>query len=88
LSKKLLAEVLREEFDFSYQVSEQVVDEFFATIKRELKIGNNFIIHGFGSFAVKEHEAKVFQDVHTGKIKALPDRKKVTFRPSKNILKL
>ncbi|EKD28857.1 MAG: hypothetical protein ACD_79C00182G0002 [uncultured bacterium] len=86
MSKAELETRLSKEINLSKRDSIKTVNLIFETIKNQLRAGEKIIIHGFGTFSVKKYEAKIYQDVKTGKIKTLPDRKKVKFQPSKNIL--
>ena len=86
MNQRGLATRLQKSQGLTKRQSEQVVVALVTFIKEELRAGRKVRIRNFGTFFTKKYSAKIYQDVHTKKIKTLPDRKKVKFQPSKNIL--
>ena len=86
MNQRGLATRLQKSQRLTKRQSEQVVGALVAFIKEELRAGRRVRIRNFGTFTTKKYSAKIYQDAHTKKIKTLPDRKKVKFQPSKNIL--
>ena len=86
MNQRSLATRLQKDQGLTRRQSELVVLATLRFIKEELRAGRRVRLRNFGTFLTKNYAAKIYQDVHTKKIKTLPDRKKVKFQPSKNIL--
>lgn len=87
MNQKTLAAQLRKDHYLSVRESQKILQEILAHIRTELTAGRIVRLKNFGTFRTKKFHAKIFQDGTTGKIRTLPDRLKVSFKPSKNILK-
>jgi len=65
--------------------SARAVDAVFDTIKEQLKTGDKVQLVGFGSFEVKQREARVGRNPKTMEEIRIPARKVPVFRPGKEL---
>lgn len=86
MNEKDLESRLRKNQKLSKRQAEKLLDEIIQAIKEELKSGRLVRLRNFGTFSLRNYQAKIFQDIH-GKVRTLPDKKKVFFKQSKNIFK-
>lgn len=63
------------------------IDTAFSNIQRALSEGSKVAISGFGTFQAYVTRAKKGRNPKTGQIISVPPRKKVRFRPSKDLLR-
>ena len=62
-----------------------VVNSFLSSITDSLSEGNEVEIRGFGSFRIKQREARVGLNPKTGVKLLIPAKKAPYFRPGKNL---
>jgi DNA-binding protein HU-beta len=84
VNEKDLESRLRKNQHLSKRQAEKLLDEIIQSIKDELKLGHRVRLRNFGTFSLRNYQAKIIQDIH-GKVRTLPDKKKVFFKQSKNI---
>jgi len=65
--------------------SARAVDAVFDTIREQLKTGDKVQLVGFGSFEVKQREARVGRNPKTMEEIRIPARKVPVFRPGKEL---
>ncbi|MBP7892546.1 MAG: HU family DNA-binding protein [Firmicutes bacterium] len=65
--------------------SARAVDVVFDTIKEQLKTGDKVQLVGFGSFEVKQREARVGRNPKTMEEIRIPARRVPVFRPGKEL---
>ena len=65
--------------------SARAVDAVFDTIKEQLKAGDKVQLVGFGSFEVKQREARVGRNPKTMEEIRIPARRVPVFRPGKEL---
>ncbi|HNY69045.1 MAG TPA: HU family DNA-binding protein [Bacillota bacterium] len=65
--------------------STRAVDAVFDTIKEQLKAGDKVQLVGFGSFEVKQREARVGRNPKTMDEIRIPARRVPVFRPGKEL---
>jgi DNA-binding protein HU-beta len=65
--------------------SARAVDAVFDTIKEQLTTGDKVQLVGFGSFEVKQREARVGRNPKTMEEIRIPARKVPVFRPGKEL---
>jgi DNA-binding protein HU-beta len=65
--------------------SARAVDAVFDTIKEQLKAGDKVQLVGFGSFEVKQREARVGRNPKTMDEIRIPARRVPVFRPGKEL---
>ena len=62
------------------------IDELFESMKEALAKGERVQIAGFGSFSVKERQARMGRNPRTGEAVEIPARKVVKFKGAKEII--
>ena len=67
------------------KVCETVVETIFSSIVESLRAGDKIEIRGFGSFRVRQREARMGRNPKTGAPVAVPARKVPYFKPSKEL---
>lgn len=82
MTKAELSESVYQKVGFSRREAAGLVDAVFDTIKETLERGENLKISGFGSFVVREKEARVGRNPQTGDAITISPRRVVTFKPS------
>lgn len=82
MTKADLSEAIYERIGFSKKEASELVDEVFDTIKETLEAGENLKISGFGSFVVREKDARIGRNPQTGEAITISQRKVVTFKAS------
>lgn len=65
--------------------SEVIVETVFSSIMDSLRAGDKVEIRGFGSFRVRQREARMGRNPKTGAPVAVPARKVPYFKPSKEL---
>ncbi|TAN22348.1 MAG: integration host factor subunit beta [Acidobacteria bacterium] len=65
--------------------SEVIVETIFSSIVDSLRAGDKVEIRGFGSFRVRQREARMGRNPKTGAAVAVPARKVPYFKPSKEL---
>ena len=65
--------------------AEQVIGAAFDIIIARLQKGEKVQISGFGTFEVKDREARVGRNPHTGEAVQIPAAKVPAFRPGKTL---
>ena len=61
-------------------------DALIDTIAAALKRGETVQLKGFGTFSVAETKPRTGRNPRTGKLIAIPARRRVRFKPSKSLL--
>lgn len=65
--------------------SEIIVETIFSTVVEALRAGDKVEIRGFGSFRVRQRDARMGRNPKTGEPVAVPARKVAFFKPSKEL---
>jgi integration host factor subunit alpha len=86
LTKIDITEAIREKFGIPKKDSFSIVESLFATIKDDLKRGNDVMISGFGKWTVKAKKARKGRNPQNGKAMTIAARKVITFKSS-NVLR-
>ncbi len=81
----LVTKLWRKFPDFRRKDLEIVLDLLFERLKTALKQGERIEIRGFGRFLVREQKARRFKNPKTGKEQILPPRKRIIFKPGKDL---
>ncbi len=63
-------------------VVQKILREFVKVLAEALKNGEKITISGLGQFKVKPTKAKLARNPKTGEPVQLPERKKISFRPT------
>ena len=82
MTKAELTESIYERIGFSKKESAELVDMVFETIKETLSSGENLKVSGFGSFVVRQKDARIGRNPQTGEAITISQRKVVTFKAS------
>ena len=87
LTKKDLVNVVYMQIGFSKQISENLIDEFFAMLVLNLKKEKKIKISNFGTFSIRQKKSRVGRNPKTKETKMISARKVVLFKPSKEFKK-
>ena len=82
LTKKDLVNLIYMQLGFSKQISENLIDDFFETISKNLKKENTLKLSKFGTFSIRQKKSRVGRNPKTKEVKIISERKVVLFKPS------
>ena len=86
ITKSELIETIAERYpEMTKKQIEYIINAIFLTIKDSLNEGNTVEIRGFGSFKVREKDAKSGRNPKTGTRVLVPEKKVPAFKPGKEI---
>lgn len=85
---KNISNDLAEKHDMTKKGMNQITEEMVALIVKNLKKGNRIRIAGLGILQVKKRAARTGRNPATGESIQIPAKKKITFRPSKELKEL
>ena len=88
LTKKDLVNIVYMQIGFSKQVSENLIDEFFYLIVKNLKEEKKLKISKFGTFSIREKKSRIGRNPKTKEEKKISKRNVVLFKPSKEFKEL
>lgn len=83
MNKKELITAITNEVDISKAGAGRVLDVLVAEIAKSLTVGEDVKIPGFGTFHVKDREARTGRNPATGQTIQIPASKAVVFKPAK-----
>ncbi len=83
-----LANKLAQKLDISKQEADRILLSFVNGIMENLEKEGRVVIQGFGSFRIREYEARVGKKPVTGEPIDIPARKKPVFNASKELNEL
>ena len=83
LTKKDLINKIYMQIGFSKLVSENLINDFFATIILNLKKEKKLKLSGFGTFSIRRKLSRVGRNPKTKEPKVISSRNVVLFKPSK-----
>ena len=83
LIKKDLINQIYMQLGFSKLVSENLINDFFATIILNLKEEKKLKLSGFGTFSIRRKQSRVGRNPKTKEPKVISSRDVVLFKPSK-----
>ena len=83
LTKKDLVNLVYMQLGFSKQVSENLIENFLATINENIKSEKKLKLSKFGTFIVREKKSRVGRNPKTKESKMISKRDCVLFKPSK-----
>ena len=84
--KSDLVDKVYEAVGFTRKEAAEAVDILFDQIKIALGRGEDVRVTGFASFNVRERKARTARNPRTGETVHIPQRKAMTFKPSKRLL--
>ena len=73
---------------FSKQIAENLIDEFFSLIVKNLRKEKKLKISNFGTFSIREKKSRIGRNPKTKEEKNISKRNVVLFKPSKEFKKL
>jgi len=86
MTKADIVETIYEKVGLSKRESAKIVDMIFDIIKGKLENGENVKVSGFGSFAVRNKNARRGRNPQTGEEITISARRVLSFKPS-NVLR-
>ena len=86
MTKADIVETIYEKVGLSKRESARIVDMIFDIIKGKLENGENVKISGFGSFTVRDKNARRGRNPQTGEEITISARRVLSFKPS-NVLR-
>ena len=83
LTKKDLINAVYMQIGFSKNISENSIDDFFTTIKENLKIEKKLKLSKFGTFSIRSKKSRIGRNPKTKEEKPISNRDVVLFKASK-----
>ena len=83
LTKKDLVNLLYMQLGFSKQISENLIDDFFSTIIKNIKQEKKLKLSKFGTFSIRQKKSRIGRNPKTKETKMISSRDVVLFKPSK-----
>jgi len=85
MTKADLVEEVAKVTELTRKDSEVIVDTMFESVIRALKAGDKLEVRGFGSFRVRQRNARVGRNPKTGEKVEVPAKRVPYFKPSKEL---
>tara|TARA_Y100001958_G_C21040832_1_gene410504 strand:+ start:177 stop:473 length:297 start_codon:yes stop_codon:yes gene_type:complete len=85
LTKKDLVNAVYMQIGFSKQVSENLIEEFFSLIVKNLIKEKKLKISKFGTFSIREKNSRIGRNPKTKEVKNISQRSVVLFKASKEM---
>ncbi len=83
LTKKDLVNLVYMQLGFSKQVSENLIEDFLATIVTNIKNEKKLKLSKFGTFSIRQKKSRIGRNPKTKETKVISSRDVVLFKPSK-----
>ena len=83
LTKKDLVNQVYMQIGFSKQISENLIEEFFSLIVKNLIMEEKLKISKFGTFSIRQKKSRIGRNPKTKKEAIISERNVILFRPSK-----
>ena len=83
LTKKELVNLVYMQLGFSKQISENLIEDFLATIVTNIKSEKKLKLSKFGTFAIRQKKSRIGRNPKTKESKVISSREVVLFKPSK-----
>ena len=83
LTKKDLVNLIYMQLGFSKQISENLIDDFFLTIVKNIKNERTLKLSKFGSFITRRKKSRIGRNPKTKEKKIISARNVILFKPSK-----
>ena len=83
LTKKDLVNLIYMQLGFSKQISENLIEDFLATIITNIKSEKKLKLSKFGTFSIREKKSRIGRNPKTKESKVISSRQVVLFKPSK-----
>ena len=85
MTKADLVEEVSRVTELTRKDSEVIVDTLFESVIKALKAGDKLEVRGFGSFRVRQRNARVGRNPKTGEKVEVPAKRVPYFKPSKEL---
>ena len=83
LTKKDLVNLVYMQLGFSKQISENLIEDFLATIVKNIKSEKKLKLSKFGTFSIRQKKSRMGRNPKTKESKVISSREVVLFKPSK-----
>ena len=83
LTKKDLVNLVYMQLGFSKQISENLIEDFLATIFTNIKQEKKLKLSKFGTFTIRQKKSRIGRNPKTKEVKVISSRDVVLFKPSK-----
>ena len=83
LTKKNLVNLVYMQLGFSKQISENLIEDFLATIVTNIKSEKKLKLSKFGTFSIRKKKSRIGRNPKTKESKVISSREVVLFKPSK-----
>ena len=83
LTKKDLVNLVYMQLGFSKQISENLIEDFLATIVTNIKQEKKLKLSKFGTFTIRQKKSRIGRNPKTKEAKVISSRDVVLFKPSK-----
>ena len=83
LTKKDLVNLVYMQLGFSKQISENLIEDFLATIVTNIKTEKKLKLSKFGTFSIRQKKSRIGRNPKTKESKVISSREVVLFKPSK-----
>ncbi len=83
LTKKDLVNLVYMQLGFSKQISENLIDDFLATILQNIISEKKLKLSKFGTFKIRQKKSRIGRNPKTKESKVISGRDVVLFKPSK-----
>ena len=83
LTKKDLVNLVYMQLGFSKQISENLIDDFLATIVTNIKSEKKLKLSKFGTFSIRQKKSRIGRNPKTKETKVISSREVVLFKASK-----
>ena len=88
LTKKDLVNLVYMQLGFSKQISENLIDDFLATILQNIISEKKLKLSKFGTFKIRQKKSRIGRNPKTKESKIISSRDVVLFKPSKEFKEL
>ena len=88
LTKKDLVNLIYMQLGFSKQISENLIDDFLATVVQNIISEKKLKLSKFGTFKIRQKKSRIGRNPKTKESKVISSRDVVLFKPSKEFKKL
>ena len=88
LTKKDIKNAIYMQIGFSKQITENLIEEFFAIIVSNLQNNRPVKISKFGTFLIRSKKSRIGRNPKTRELKEISGRNVVLFKPSKEFKEL
>ena len=83
LTKKDLVNLVYMQLGFSKQISENLIEDFLASILENIKSEKKLKLSKFGTFSIRQKKSRIGRNPKTKEKKMISSREVVLFKPSK-----